>query len=298
MKHRVLSTITMVAMTLTLAACGGESSSLDVQAKATQSDLEFSRQFNINCDDFPCTKGGVVKLKMSDYEKTVLDWAGISSDDTKQSFLQKVKRGPGGVGMYGNGSQSHLDVNGRTILLIHLADLDNADRDQYDMYAEFETTPDDSGKILSWGGRIQCSTIDDKTLWQTNACPEPDYLFERQWFECGTGDCKRTTQKVKFRADDFSQSLIDWVDLSGPISPYDFGKKLMDSYDGEIRGEHGSARKYPASYNIAHMHPEGNTTLNEYEVYYLARNQEVYEWGARVRCAPVTETTPWQTTPC
>lgn len=284
------------AFVLGLVGCGGDGTSSAEQTSASV--LEFDRQLKINCDDFPCTKGPISKLKLSDYDAGLLDWAGITPDDTKKTFKSKISMDPTGIMGFTHGSESHWSVDGRTFLLIHKATLDNPYRNQYDYYAEFETTPNDDGKILSWGARIQCSTIEDKNKWQTTPCPEPDFLFERQWYECVDGDCERSSNKRKFTADEFSRDLIDWVDLSGPIGSNDFVKKLMDSYDGDQRGEYGSASVFPVSYGILHLHPDG-TSLNEYEIYHIQRNEnEVLDWGARVRCAPVTATTPWQTTPC
>ncbi len=124
-----------------------------------------------------------------------------------------------------------------------------------------------------------------------------DYDFLRTLkINCDDFPCAEGSQ-VKMKMSDYNSDLLDFMGLS--IG--DDMETVRNKFDkNRYRSAFESLSSvHDKTYILKQLADFNNPNKNHYDIFVRFDDSEkAIEWGARVRCAPVTETTPWQTTPC
>ncbi|MEP0191197.1 MAG: hypothetical protein ABJP70_11285 [Erythrobacter sp.] len=130
---------------------------------------------------------------------------------------------------------------------------------------------------------------------------QADYDFERQLQSCEGAVCNLLDPE-QMKVTDYDPALIAGMELSTDDTLESARAKLNEFYQGMVSSGLGNTTNPDLGLLHAQLSPGNNASLDEYDVFIRTEGQsnsaKVHDWGARVRCAPVAETTPWQTTPC
>lgn len=130
---------------------------------------------------------------------------------------------------------------------------------------------------------------------------QPDYDFERQLQSCERAVCNLLDPE-QMKVTDYEPALIATIGLSTDDTLQSARDKIKASYSGMVSSGLGNTTNPDLGLLHAQLSPGTDASLDEYEVFVrtegLSNDAKVKDWGARVRCAPVTDATAWQTTPC
>ncbi len=134
-----------------------------------------------------------------------------------------------------------------------------------------------------------------------NPLPKPAYDFERQLKSCVLAVCELLpTEKMK--TSDYNPALIENMGLSQQDTLADARKKLNSFYTGMVSTGLGGTTNPELNVIHAQLSPGNNKNLDEYDIFIrtegASNGAKVHDWGARIRCAPVTAASPWQTSQC
>lgn len=136
---------------------------------------------------------------------------------------------------------------------------------------------------------------------QTEQTAQPDYDFERQLQSCEGNSCDLLDPE-QMKVSDYDPALISGMGLSTDDTLESARGKLKEFYPGSVSSGIGNTTNPDVGLLHAQLSPGNDASLDEYEVFVrtegLSNSAKVLDWGARVRCAPVSESTAWQTTPC
>lgn len=133
------------------------------------------------------------------------------------------------------------------------------------------------------------------------ASPKPDYDFERQLRLCAGAICELLLPE-KMKVTDFNSDIISDLRLSKDDTLAAVREKFSLFYSGMISS--GLTDTTDANLKVFHAQliPANRPELNEYEVFVrfdgMSNTSKLHDWGARIRCAPVTDSTPWHVTAC
>lgn len=129
----------------------------------------------------------------------------------------------------------------------------------------------------------------------------PAYDFERNLQVCVGTICKLGTAE-KMKMSDYSADLINGMRLSQSDTLSDARNKLAQFYGGMVSSSLGGTTDPKLKLLSAQLSPGTEKNLPEYDVVIrtkgISNGARVHDWGARIRCAPITANTPWQSTPC
>lgn len=130
---------------------------------------------------------------------------------------------------------------------------------------------------------------------------KPAYDFERQLQNCVGTICKLGDIK-KMSMSDYNPALIAEMGLTQMDTLASARKKITGFYSGMISSGLGETTD-PKLKKLEAQLSEGNQgDLPEYDIIIrtegMSNGAQVRDWGARIRCAPVAASSPWQTTPC
>ncbi|RKQ69131.1 hypothetical protein DES40_1915 [Litorimonas taeanensis] len=129
----------------------------------------------------------------------------------------------------------------------------------------------------------------------------PSYDFERTLQICVGTICKLgATESMKMS--DYSANLISTMGLGQSDTLSDARSKLSEFYGGIVSSSLGGTSDPELKLLSAQLSPGTDKNLPEYDVVIrtkgMSNGARVHDWGARIRCAPVMASTPWQKTPC
>lgn len=130
----------------------------------------------------------------------------------------------------------------------------------------------------------------------------PAHDFERTLSACIDFDCQQLPTEKRMMSD-YSPSLIQDIGLSQTDTLAEAREKIEAFKKTRIYSSAiGSTTDPKFGFLGAHMSPGPDTHLHEYDIVVRTKGRsngaQVRDWGARIRCAPVTVSTPWQKTPC
>jgi len=157
---------------------------------------------------------------------------------------------------------------------------------------------------LSACGESETATEDAKpasrqSVAQKPDLPKPDYLLERHGYDCMQAECTFRKTPKKYRVEEFGKSIPDWIDLAQGMSTKGLRGAIQKDFKGRKSAGMGNTTTRNIMYDFIHLRPHLNIKTPEYEIYFTyGMDGKLIDWGGRVRCMPVTATTPWQITPC
>ncbi len=128
-----------------------------------------------------------------------------------------------------------------------------------------------------------------------------DLHFERQLQACEQTICKMLPPQPK-RMSDYSEALIEGLGLTTDDTLADARRKVQGFYPGMKSVGLGNAAISGTGLLVAQLSPGLNGNLDEYDIVIVTDGSHngavVRSWGARIKCAPVSADTPWQTDAC
>lgn len=130
---------------------------------------------------------------------------------------------------------------------------------------------------------------------------KPAFDFERQLNECIIAMCKPLAME-KMKVADYEPDLLASAGISRDDTLASARDKLNLFYPGMVSMSIKPTTNARLKVLQVQLSPGTLENLPEYDVFIrttgMSNSAKVQDWGARIRCAPVTETTPWQTMSC
>lgn len=127
------------------------------------------------------------------------------------------------------------------------------------------------------------------------------YDFERQLQSCRGTICKMLPPE-KMQMNQYSQKLMSFVNLSQADNLAEARQKVKGAYSGIVSMGLDTTPTPGVKLLSVQLSPGLNADLPEYDIVIRTNGSfngaQIQDWGARIRCAPVVETTSWQTEPC
>lgn len=145
--------------------------------------------------------------------------------------------------------------------------------------------------------------VSDKTVqFETVKEMHPNYDFERRLSSCINFHCQQLPTEKRLMSE-YSPDLISEVGISQADTLTDAKEKIEAFKKTRIYSSTiGNTTDPELGLLAAQISPGPDKEFAEYDIVVRAFGQhngaKVKDWGARIRCAPVTQTTPWQKTPC
>ena len=131
--------------------------------------------------------------------------------------------------------------------------------------------------------------------------PKPSYDFERQLQLCVGAVCKLGDIK-KMSMSDYNPALIAEMGLTQMDTLESARQKIAIFYSGMISSGLGETTEPKLKKLEAQLSSGNQGNLPEYDIIIrtegMSNGARVRDWGARIRCAPVAASTPWQKSPC
>ncbi len=127
------------------------------------------------------------------------------------------------------------------------------------------------------------------------------YDFERQLQSCRGTIC-RMLPPEKMQMTQYSKELMSFVNLTQTDNLAEARQKVKGAYSGMASMGIDITTTPGVKLLSVQLSPGLNVDLPEYDIAILTNGSsngaQIRDWGARIRCAPVVETTSWQTEPC
>ena len=130
---------------------------------------------------------------------------------------------------------------------------------------------------------------------------KPAYDFERQLQICVGAVCRLDDPK-QLSMSDYNPVLIAELDLSQTDTLASARGKISAFYAGIVSSGMNVTTDPKLGLLSAQLKPGNQSNLHEYDIVVRTEGMDngahVHDWGARIRCAPVTKSSLWQTAHC
>jgi len=170
---------------------------------------------------------------------------------------------------------------------------------------EYELTFDDGTPSMSV---LLCNAdySDAPVIWAAMSEPsdESEYDFKQSYSKyCVDKTCEGIANSFFQKYSDYSSDLLTEFGVSTDWERFQVKQRLGLVYSGVVAMNNFGNREHPTDHIYTGiLSPNGNPDLHEYKFYIRMQGDsgfdKIKDWGARVRCAPVNPSTPFQTTPC